>query len=73
MLWPADVESWLIGKNPDARKDWRQEENEATEDEMVGQLHWLGGHQFEQTLEESEEQGSLPYSSPWGHNELDTT
>ena len=41
ILWPPDVKSWLIGKDPDAGKDWRQEEKGTTEDEMVGWHHWL--------------------------------
>ena len=44
ILWPPDVKSWLIGKDPDAGKDWRQEEKGMTEDEMVGWHHWLNGH-----------------------------
>ena len=49
LLWPPDVNSWLIGKDPDAGKDWRQEEKGTTEDEMVGWHHWLNWHEFEQT------------------------
>ena len=47
ILWPPDAKSWLIGKDPDAGKDWRQEEKGATEDEMVGWHHRLDGHEFE--------------------------
>ena len=47
-LWPPDAKSWPIGKDPDAGKDWGQEENGVTEDEMVGWHHWLNGHEFEQ-------------------------
>ena len=47
ILWPSDVKSWLIWKDPDAGKDWRQEEKGMTEDEMVGWHHWLNGHEFE--------------------------
>ena len=54
-------------------KDWEQEENEVTEDEMVGWHPWLNGAKFEQTLGDSEGQGSLVCSSPWGHKELDMT
>ena len=43
ILWPPDVKSWLIGKDPDAGKDWGQEEKGTTEDEMVGWHHWLNG------------------------------
>ena len=50
ILWPPDVKYWLIGKDSDAGKDWRQEEKGITEDEMVGWLHQLNGHQFEQAL-----------------------
>ena len=47
ILWPPDTKGWLIGKDPDAGKDWRQEEKGTTEDEMVGWHHWLDGHEFE--------------------------
>ena len=47
ILWPPDVKNWLIGKDPDAGKDWRQEEKGTTEDEMVGWHHWLNRHEFE--------------------------
>ena len=46
ILWPPDVKSWLIQKDPDAGKDWRQEEKGTTENEMVGWHHWLNGHEF---------------------------
>ena len=47
ILWPPDAKSWLICKDPDAGKDWRQEEKGATEDEIFGWHHWLNGHAFE--------------------------
>ena len=47
ILWPPDAKNWLIWKDPDAGKDWRWEEKGKTEDEMVGWLHWQGGHEFE--------------------------
>ena len=47
VLWPPDAKSWLIRKDPDAGKDWRQEEKGMTEDEMVGWHHWLNGHELE--------------------------
>ena len=47
-LWPPDAKNWLIGKDLDAGKDWRQEEKGMTEDEMVGWHHWLDGHEFDQ-------------------------
>ena len=63
----------LNRKDPDAGKDWGQEEKGMTEDEMVGWHHWLNGHEFEQTPGDGEGQGSLVCCSPWGHKELDTT
>ena len=56
ILWPRDIKSWLIWKDPDAGKDWRQEVKGMTEDEMVGWQHWLNGHGFEQTPVDSERQ-----------------
>ena len=47
ILWPPDVKNWLIWKDPDAEKNWRQEEKGTAEDEMVGWHHWLNGHEFE--------------------------
>ena len=61
----------LIGKDPDAGKDWGQEEKWATEDEMVGWHHWLSGHEFDQTQGDSEGQGSLACCSSWSCKELD--
>ena len=72
VLWPPDVKNWPIGKEPDAGKDWRQEEKGTTEDEMVGWRHWLDGHEFEQAPGDSEEQGSLVCCSPWGHEDSET-
>ena len=69
ILWPPDEKSWLIGEDPDAGKDWGQEEKGATEDEMVGWHHQLNGHEFEQTLGDGEGQGSLVCCSPWGCKE----
>ena len=71
ILWPPDVKSWLIGKDPDAEKDWRQEEKRMTEDEMVGWHHQLNGHEFESTLGDVK-QGRLVCCSPWGCKDLDT-
>ena len=65
ILWPPDAKNWLIWKNPDAGKDWRQEEKGTTEDEVVGWHHWLNGHEFNG-------QGSLACCSSWGHKESDT-
>ena len=65
ILWSPDVKNWFIGKDPDARKDWRQEEKEMTEDEMVGWHHWLDGHEFEQAPGVGDGQGGLACCSPW--------
>ena len=73
VLWPPDVKNWLIGKDPDAGKDWRQEEKWTTEDEIVGWHHWLNGHEFEQAPGVGDRQGSLACCSPWGFKELDMT
>ena len=67
------VKSQLIGRDPDAGKDWAQEEKGATEDEIVAWHHQFKGHEFEQTLGDSEGQGSLACCSPWGHKESDMT
>ena len=66
-LWPPDVKAWLIWKDPDAGKDWGQEEKGTTEDEMVGWNHWLNGHEFDQIPGDNEGQASLARFSPWGH------
>ena len=71
ILWPPDVKNWLIWKDPDAGKDWR--EKGTTEDEMVGWHHRLDGHEFEQAPAVGDGQGSLMCCSPWGLKELDTT
>ena len=73
LLWPLDVKSWLIGKDPDAGKDWRQEEKGTTEDEMVGWHHQLNGHGFGWTPGVGDGQGGLVCCSSWGRKELDTT
>ena len=66
ILWPPDAKHWLIGKDPDSGKDWRQEEKGTTEDEMVGWHHRLNGHEFEQAPGVGDGQGSLVCCSPWG-------
>ena len=73
ILWPPDVKNWLIGKDPDAGKDWRQEEKGTAEDEMVGWHHWLDGHESEQAPGVGDGQESLACCSPWCPKELDTT
>ena len=67
ILWPPDVKNWLIGKDPDAEKDWRQKET--TEDEMSGWQHRLTGHEFEQAPGVGDGQRGLVCCSPWGHKE----
>ena len=67
------MKSQHVGKDPDAGKDWRQEEKGAREDEMVGWHHGLNRHESEQTPGDSEGQGSLVSCCPWGCKELDMT
>ena len=59
ILWPLHVKSWLTGKDPDAGRDWGQEEKGTTEDEMAGWHHRLDGHEFEWTLGVGDGQGGL--------------
>ena len=73
ILWPPDGKNWLIGKDPDAGQDWRQEEKGMTEYKMVGWHHRLDGHEFEQAPEVGDRQRSLACHSPWSGKELDTT
>ena len=73
ILWPPDVKNWLIGKDPDAGKDWRQEEKGMTEDEMVGWHHWLNRHGFGWTPGVGDGQGGLACCDSWGRKESDTT
>ena len=72
ILWPPDAKSWLIGKDPDAGKDWGQEKG-MTENEMVGWHHWLNGHEFGGTLRVGHGQGGMVCCGSWGHKESDTT
>ena len=72
ILWPPHAKSWLIGKDPDAGRDWGQEKG-TTEDEMIGWHHWLDGREFEWTLGVCDGQGSLACCDSWGREELDTT
>ena len=73
VLWSPDTKNWLIGKDPDAGKDWRQEEKGMTEDEMVGWHHRLYGYEFEQAPGVGEGQGSLACCSQCCHKESDMT
>ena len=71
ILWPPDVKNWLIWKDPDVGKDWRQEEKGTIEDEMVWWHHQLNGNKFEQTPGVGDGQGGLVCCRPWGCKELD--
>ena len=73
ILWPPDAKSWLVVKDPDAGRDWGQEEKGTTKHEMVGWHHWLDGHEFEQALGAGDEQGSLACRSPCSRKELEST
>ena len=66
ILWPPDVKSWLIWKDPDAGKDWRWEEKGMTEDEMTGWHHWFNGHGFGWTPGVGDGQRSLACCNSWG-------
>ena len=72
IFWPPNVKNWLIGKDPDAGKRWRQEKG-TEEDEMVGWHHWLDGHEFEQAPGFDDGQGNLGCCSPWDLKESDMT
>ena len=73
ILWPPVVLSWLMGKDPDAEKDWGQEKKGVTEDETVWWHHRFNGHEFKQTQGDSEGQGSLTCCTSCDHKELHTT
>ena len=73
ILWPPESKDWLIGKDPDAGKDWGQEEKGMTENEMVEWHHQLDGHEFEQAPGVGDGRRSLVCCSPWGCIELDMT
>ena len=73
VLWPPDVKTWLIRKDPDVGTDWRKEKKGMTEDEIFGCYHWFDGHELEQALGVGDGQGSLARCSPWGCKEVDMT
>ena len=73
VLWPPHGKSWLIGKDSDVGRDWRQEEKGTTEDEMAGWHHWLDGHEFEWTPGVGDGQGGLACCDSWDHKESDMT
>ena len=81
IIWPPDTKNWLIGKDPDAGKDWRrgwrekglEEQKGPTEDEMAGWHHWLDGCESDWTLGVGDGQGGLVCFNSWGRKESDTT
>ena len=73
IFWPPDVKSWLLGKDPDAGKDWKWDEKGTTEDEMAGWHHRLNGHGFGWTPGVGDGQGGLACCNSWGRKESDTT
>ena len=73
VLWPPHVKSWLIGKDPDAGRDWEQEEKGTTEDETAGWHHWLDAHAFGWTPGVGDGQGGLACCDSWGRRESDMT
>ena len=73
VLWPPDAKSWLIGKDSDAGRDWRQEEKGTTEDEMAGWHHWLDGRESGWTPGVGDRQGGLACCDSWGCKESDMT
>ena len=73
ILWPPHAKSWLIGKDPDAGKDWGQEEKWTAEDEMAGWHRQLNGHGFEWPWGVGDGRGGLACCDSWGRKESDTT
>ena len=73
ILWSPDAKSWFIWKDPDAGKDWEQEEKGMTEDEMVRRHHWLDGHMFRRTPGVGDGQGGMACCGSWSHEESDMT
>ena len=73
VIWPPHANGWLIGKDSDAERDWRQEEKGTTEDEMAGWHDWLDGPESEWTPGVGDGQGGLACCDSWGHKESDTT
>ena len=73
IIWPPDAKSWLIGKDPAAKKNWRQKEKGTTENEMAGWHHQLNGHESEQIPGDGKGQRSLTWCCPWGCKESGKT
>ena len=73
VLWPSHANSWLIGKDSDAGRDWGQEEKGMTEDEMAGWHHWLDGRESEWSPQVGDGQRGVACCDSWGHKESNTT
>ena len=73
IFWPPYAKNWLIGKDPDSGKSWRQEEKGMRKDEVVGWHHWLDAHEFEQAPGVGDRQGNLACCSLWSRKESDMT
>ena len=73
IFWSPGMKNWLIGKDPDAGKDWGQEEKGTAEDETVGWHHWLDGYEFKQAPGVADRQGTLVCCNPWGRKESGMT
>ena len=73
VLWPPHAKSWLLGKDPDAGRDWGQEDKGTTVNEMVGWYHRFNGHEFEWTPGVGDGQGGLACCGSWGCKESDMT
>ena len=73
ILWPPHAKSWLIGKDPDARRDWGQEEKGTIEDEMAGWHHWLDGQEFGWTPGVGDRLRGLACYDSWGRKQSDMT
>ena len=73
ILWLPHAKSWLIGKDPDAGRDWGQEEKGMTEGEVAGWQYWLDALEFGWTLRVGEGQGNLVCCDSWGRKQSDTT
>ena len=73
VLWPLHAKSWLLGKDPDAGRDWGREEKGMTEDERAGWHHWLDGRESQWTPGVCDGQGGLACRNSWGRKELDMT
>ena len=69
VLGPRDAKSWFTEKDPNVGKDWKQEENGARENELVGWHHWLSGHEFQHSPGDSGGQRSWASCSTWDHKE----